>query len=250
MASELWPGNNWCPDLSEIQNLLADSSVDSCELLPSGSNYVFLVRLDAGEAGRGLGVYKPRRGEAPLWDYPGGNLYRREAATYLMCRTLGWNFVPPTVIRDGPHGIGTVQLFIEHDPRQTFFSLRDSRVVDMQRMALFDTVVNNGDRKGGHCLLGLDGRIWGIDHGLTFHSENKLRTVIWDFAGQQVPRHLLADLETLRRQLADGAALASQLCALISDSELTALRRRLDRVLADKRYPTQGFRRSIPWPPV
>jgi len=250
MATETWPGQNWCPDLPDVLDLLATAEIQSCELVPSGSNYVFAVRLDAGGGRRGLGIYKPRRGEAPLWDYPGGDLYKREFATYVVSRALDWNFVPPTVIRDGPHGIGTVQLYIEHDPRQTFFSLRDSRVADLQRMAAFDAAVNNGDRKGGHCLLGVDGRIWGIDHGLTFHVENKLRTVIWDYAGDPVPERLLNDLATLLDRLERGAEPTSQLAEQISKQEMAAFKRRLTKLLEERRYPTAGYRRSVPWPPV
>ena len=250
MSNGSWPGSNWCPDLAEILTILRDAAIESAELVPSGSNYVFAVRLNAGEAGKGLGIYKPRRGEAPLWDYPNGDLYKREAAAYVVCEAVGWSFVPPTVIRDGPHGVGTVQLYIEHDPRQTFFSLRDQRSWDMQRMAAYDAAVNNGDRKGGHCLLGVDGRIWGIDHGLTFHSENKLRTVIWDYAGDPIPEPFLADLRRLAALLESGSDLREQLRELLTPQEIGAFRQRIERLLSGGRFPTAGYRRSVPWPPV
>ena len=130
-----------------------------------------------------------------MWDFPDGTLYRRERAAYLLATDLGWEFIPPTIIRDGPYGIGMVQLFIPNDVHANFFTLRDTYADDMRRMALFDAVSNNADRKGGHCLLGNDGRIWGIDHGLTFHESNKLRTVIWDYSEEQIPAALVADLE-------------------------------------------------------
>jgi uncharacterized repeat protein (TIGR03843 family) len=250
MAIETWTGQNWCPDDPSILGRLRSSKIERCDLLQSGSNYVFVVRLDSQDAGQGLGIYKPLKGEAPLWDYPDGNLYRREVAAYLVSRALGWGIVPPTVVRDGPHGIGSVQLFIEHDPQQTFFSLRDERMADMQRLAAFDAGINNGDRKGGHCLLGVDGRIWGIDHGLTFHSEVKLRTVIWDYAGDPVPEHLLEDIARLQPAIERGASLEAELRELITSSELVAFRRRLAGLLADRRFPTSGHRRPVPWPPV
>ena len=249
-ACEQWQGSNWCPDAPDILNRLTKASIESCEVLPTGSNYVFAVRLASADYGIGIGIYKPLRGEAPLWDYPEGNLFQREAATYVVCRALDWNFVPPTVIREGPHGVGTVQLYIEHDPRDTFFSLREARKDDLQRMAVFDVIVNNGDRKGGHCLLGLDGRIWGIDHGLTFHTENKLRTVIWDFAGEAMPDRLVEGLRRLVGQLERGCALIDELGPLLSRGELAAFRRRVAAVIAQPIYPTAGYRRSVPWPPV
>jgi uncharacterized repeat protein (TIGR03843 family) len=142
------------------------------------------------------------------------------------------------------------QLYIEHDPRQTFFSLRDDRGDDLRRIAAFDVVVNNGDRKGGHCLLGLDGRIWGIDHGLTFHVETKLRTVIWDYAGESIPETTLADLRRLQRCLESGGEPFEELRRLISRQEFGALRSRLDGLIRDGCLPRSGYRRPVPWPPV
>jgi uncharacterized repeat protein (TIGR03843 family) len=249
MPADEWPGKNWCPDRPDVLQLLEQAEIQASELLPSGSNYVFVLRLQSPEAGQGLAVYKPLRGEAPLWDYPSG-LYKREVATYVLSAALGWGIVPPTVLREGPHGIGSTQLFIEHNPRITFFDLRSKRADDMQRMAAFDAVVNNGDRKGGHCLLGIDGRIWGIDHGLTFHSETKLRTVIWDYAGDPIPDHLLDDLRELRGCLDGASELVVSLRQLIARDEIGALRQRLETVLRERRYPTAGYRRSTPWPPV
>ncbi|HLZ70822.1 MAG TPA: SCO1664 family protein [Dehalococcoidia bacterium] len=243
-------GKNWCPDRPDILEILREAEIQGFDLIPSGSNYAFVLQLDAGEAGKGLAVYKPKRGEAPLWDYPGGSLYKREAAAYVLSELLGWQLVPPTIVRDGPHGVGSAQLFIEHNPRVTFFNLRESRQFELQRMALFDVVANNGDRKGGHCLLGVDGRVWGIDHGLTFHHELKLRTVIWDYAGEPAPPALLRDLEALRALLERDHATAAQLRELLSRQELSALRQRLERLLRDRRFPESGYRRPVPWPPV
>lgn len=245
-----WPGKNWCPDDPAILELLERGEVESCELVPSGSNYVFAVRLQTSTSATGLAIYKPERGEAPLWDYPSGTLYKREFVTYLVSEALGWRFVPPTVVRSGPHGIGTVQLFIDHDPQQTFFNLRDARGDDLKRIAVFDVLVNNGDRKGGHCLLGVDGRIWGIDHGLTFHTEYKLRTVIWDYAGESVPDYLLDDLRKLGRCLERNSALGERLQELLSRAEISALHLRVQRLISEACLPTIGYRRPVPWPLV
>ncbi len=249
MSGDSWPGRNWCPDRADIPQLLEQGEITSCDLVQAGSNYVFVIRLNSETAGEGLGIYKPQRGEAPLWDYPSG-LYKREMAAYVVCRALGWQIVPPMIMRDGPHGAGTVQLFIEHNPRITFFDLRDERVAELQRMAVFDVIVNNGDRKGGHCLLGIDGRIWGIDHGLTFHTENKLRTVIWDFAGDPIGDSLLPDLRRFKQCLESDDALLTELRGLISRQEIGALRQRVERLLKDPRFPQTGYRRPVPWPPV
>jgi hypothetical protein len=250
MPSDPWPGRNWSPDRPDILTLLRESPIEAVELLPSGSNYVFAVRLDGGAVGAGIGIYKPRKGEAPLWDYPSGTLYRREAAAYLVSEMLGWRIVPPTVVREGPHGIGTVQLFIEHDPRANFFTFRDELIEPLQRMAAFDVLVNNGDRKGGHCLLGIDGRLWGIDHGLTFHVHDKLRTVIWDYAGEPLPDAIVADLERFRLCLERGEEVLARLGKLIARDEISALQKRLEKLLKERRYPQPGFRRAVPWPPV
>jgi uncharacterized repeat protein (TIGR03843 family) len=243
--------SNWDPQAAGILEILARAEITDCKLLPSGSNYVFLVGLGDAEVGEGLGVYKPERGEAPLWDFPDGSLYRRERAAYLLACDLGWNFIPPTVIRDGPHGIGTVQLFIPHDPRENYFTLRDSCQPALRQMALFDVVANNADRKGGHCLRDAGGRIWGIDHGLTFHASNKLRTVIWDFADDPIPADLLADLGALAGRLENPhASIRAELGALLHRSEIEALCARVDEVLRRPVFPRPGARRAVPWPPV
>lgn len=250
MASEPWGGHNWSPDRPDILHLLTDSTVEAIELLPTGSNYVFAAQLDGGEDGTGIGIYKPCKGEQPLWDYPSGTLHKREVAAYVVSDLLGWGIVPPTVVRDGPHGAGSMQLYMEHDQQLNYFSFRDERVDHLQRLAAFDTIVNNGDRKAGHCLLGIDGRVWGIDHGLTFHDEAKLRTVIWDYAGGPVPEPLLEDLARLRVCLDHDAASLDHLRALLSRAEIGALRQRLEKLLKQRRYPEPGHRRAVPWPPV
>ena len=169
------------------------------------SNATFLVNasLDDIEV---PAVYKPQRGERPLWDFPEGTLCNREVAAYELSEALGWSIVPETVLRDGPYGVGMVQRFIDHDPDDHYFTLLEAHPDDFQRFAAFDVLANNADRKGGHCLQAKrDGHIWGIDHGLTFHVVDKLRTVIWDFAGEPVPEGIVSTLECILTEL-DGAA--------------------------------------------
>jgi len=159
--------------------------------------------------------------------------------------------VPPTVLREeGPHGVGSMQLFIPNEASVNYFTLRTTRLAELQRFAVFDVVTNNADRKGGHCLLGHDGRLWGIDHGLTFNSYWKLRTVIWDFQGEPVPPGLLADVAALAAEVAGGRGVAPQLAELIDAEEMNALRVRLDRLLEHAKFPEPHSRRSVPWPPV
>jgi hypothetical protein len=213
-----------------------------------GSNGTFLVTLDGEDAGQSHAIYKPRRGESPLWDFPRGTLYRREVATYLVSEGLGWSLVPPTVVRDGPYGVGSVQLFIEHNPDDYFASpvRRDREAA--ARIALLDVVLNNADRKTEHCLRGLDGQTWAIDHGLTFHTDPKLRTVIWEFAGQPIPGELIDDLELLCRSMDPCDTLRTHLNRLVTDAEIDAMLQRLRRLLRTAVYPDPGqHRRAMPW---
>jgi hypothetical protein len=240
---------NWDPRRPDIIELLEQADFGEVRLLPSGSNYVFAVVLHAGGAGEGVAVYKPCQGENPLWDFPQG-LHRREQASYLVAEALGWRFIPPTVVRDGPHGEGMLQLFIEHDIRQHFFTLRDACADEFKKFFAFDFIVNNADRKGGHCLRGLDGQIWGIDHGLTFHIADKLRTVMWDWAGEPVPKRLLRDVRAFEERLEPGGELASQLAELIEPREVQRTRERTAALLETRRFPVPGAYRSVPWPLV
>ena len=231
--------------------LLKNGEVTSHQLIPRGSNYTFLVTLRDGRGAEHLAVYKPRRGEAPLWDFLDGTLYLREYATYVVAEALSWHFVPLTIIRDGPYGIGSMQLFMDHHPRENYFTLSGRYIPELQRICLFDLLSNNADRKGGHCLLGTDGRIWGIDHGLTFNAAPKLRTVIWDFAGEPVASKLLADMEGLLGRLESQDGLATELQEMLLPTELEALKVRLSAILQDPCFPSPYFigRRTMPWPP-
>jgi uncharacterized repeat protein (TIGR03843 family) len=222
-------------------------------LMPWSSNYTFLVKLTCPPQPETLAIYKPGQGERPLWDFPGGMLCYREFVSYLVSQALGWPNIPPTVLRYGPHGVGSVQLFIEAEYEAHYFNMRHISALaeTFRQVALFDYVVNNADRKGGHCLKGRDGRLWAIDHGLTFHTDFKLRTVIWEFCDEAIPRPLIGDLERLRRHLqAEPSPLAQILGQFISPRELQAFKRRLERLIAAGRLPELHPGRNVPYPPV
>ena len=231
-----------------FQDLLAHGQMRECWLAPVGSNYTFYSILSSGADRQCLVVYKPRRGEAPLWDFPDGTLYLREYAAYILSEALGWGFVPPTVVRRGIHGIGSVQLYIESDPRGNYFTLRDRYRDEMLRVCTFDIIANNADRKASHCLLGIDGHIWAIDHGITFHSQPKLRTVIWDFAGDPVPQWILKDLGRLLERFEEPGGLRERLVSVLRREEVEALRRRVETLLHHPVFPLPGLRRAVPWP--
>jgi hypothetical protein len=217
-------------------------------LLGGASNGTFLAELVGGEAREPV-VYKPIRGEAPLWDFPEGTLAGREVAAYRLSRALGWPRVPPTVMRDGPLGPGAVQRFVRADPREHFFTLREERLDEFRPVALFDAVANNADRKGGHCLLGEDGEVWVIDHGLCFHVEPKLRTVIWEFAGEPIPDALAEDLRRVATELRAGPV-GADLGRLLAPEEVAMTAARAEQLASLGRFPEPGPGRVVPWPPV
>ncbi|MGH9188907.1 MAG: SCO1664 family protein [Acidimicrobiales bacterium] len=235
------PERSQAPDPLE---LLRTGEIEVKGRLPWSSNGTFLVEV--GTAGASCpAVYKPGRGERPLWDYP-PDLYRREVAVYLVSEALGWGLVPETVLRDGPFGPGSVQRFVAADVDQHYFTLleRPEHHEALKAVCLLDLVVNNGDRKSGHCLLGVDGRIWAIDHGLALHTEPKLRTVIWDFGGGEVPPDLRAAVARL------ATSPPAKLEALLTTEELAALTTRSEAVAAATTFPTVRSARAFPWPLV
>jgi hypothetical protein len=238
------------PDARAALSLLRRGKIDPRGLMPDCSNYTYLAEVCAGEE-RTLAVYKPVGGEVPLGDFPTGTLGMREVAAYLLDRALGWQIVPPTVYRtDGPLGPGSLQLFIHADPRQHYFTLMPLRADDFRVMAAFDCIVNNADRKSGHCLLDRQGHVWGVDNGLTFHPLPKLRTVIWEFAQEEVPRRLRDDASRLVRELARPRGWVKQLAGLISPAEVKALAARARRLSSEGLYPEPGSRWAYPWPLV
>jgi hypothetical protein len=230
----------------EALRLLTEGELKLHGLLPRASNYTFLgeVALDGTSA---LVVYKPRDGEAPLWDFPEGTLCLREVAAYVVSEAIGWGIVPMTVLRDGPHGIGAVQIFVEHDPALHYLSLGPSSPYadEFRRIAAFDVVTNNADRKSGHCLISREGGpVFVVDHGVSFHEETKLRTVIWDFAGEPVPDKLASDIRSFAGSLPDS------LGELLSAEEIDAMRARIDALLDEGVFPHPKSRSAYPWPPV
>ena len=180
--------------LADILHLLEKADINIEGLVPWGSNYTFLVSI-CRETVAAQGIYKPRRGERPLWDFPAGTLCHRERAAFLVSQTIGWDIVPPTVLRQGPQGYGSLQYFIDHDPDQHYFTLKGQFEEQTQKIVLFDILINNADRKGGHVILDRQNQLWAIDHGICFHVDHKLRTVIWDFAGTLIPSKLLQDMQ-------------------------------------------------------
>ena len=220
-----------------------------------GSNYTFLVQIE--HEGQTLaGVYKPTRGERPLWDFPVATLAKREVAAFIVSEALGWELVPPTVYRKkAPIGAGSVQLFIEHDPEYHYFNFSDEDLQRLRPTALFDLLINNADRKGSHILIDPDRHIWLIDHGVCFHVEEKLRTVIWDFSGEPLPEDLCADLNRFIKLLEpEGDApsrLATELRPYLNKEEIKMLSVRAKNLVALNRFPPSNpYRRPYPWPQI
>ena len=226
--------------------LLTEGRVELLGRIMSGSNATFLAELSCGDDSA-WAVYKPVAGERPLADFDAG-LHRRERAAYLLSEALGWGIVPPTVVRaDAPLGVGSLQWFIEGDLGEHYFTLyEDSPETHgaLARIALFDYVANNSDRKSGHVLRGADGHIWGIDHGLCFSAAFKLRTVIWDFAGDPIPEALLDDISPL------ATTVPADLAELLNDAEVAALQRRVQRMLQERVLPVDRTGMRYPWPLV
>ena len=180
---------------------------------------------------------------------PAPQFCAREVAAYVVSRALGWPNVPATVLRDGPYGVGSVQRFVPHDPEEHYFTLAERFPEEFRRVAAFDMVVNNADRKSGHCLLGEDGRIFLVDHGVCFSDEPKLRTVIWDFIGDPVEEGTRTDVRRLAGEIR-GGQVRDELANLLAPAELAALAERADTVASAVRFPEPGPDRPFPWPPI
>ncbi|CAG0928883.1 hypothetical protein TFLX_01123 [Thermoflexales bacterium] len=239
--------------LDRALDLLTRGDLQPQGLLPWGSNYTFLVNVTLGEL-QTAAIYKPREGERPLWDFPDGTLCQREVAAFVVSQALDWFIVPPTVLRDGPHGIGMVQFYINCNPEEHFFTLQEeTRFHDQfKQIALFDLLINNADRKSGHCLRDEQDHIWAIDHGVSFAVEPKLRTVIWEFGGQPIPVRWVETLKEFRTRFSqrDDPAIRA-LSQLLDKRELAALKRRTDQIIQMGCFPKpQPGYRQIPWPPV
>ena len=232
----------------EISEFLLRGEIANPRLIPTGSNDVFLVTVSNGTNSR-RAVYKPRAGERPLWDFPSGTLYKREYAAYLVATALGWDIVPVTVIREGPRGVGSLQMFVDVDPQSNYFTMREECLEELELVALFDCLSNNADRKASHCFKSRDGRLWCIDHGLTFHADPKLRTVIWDFAEKPISAELLKPLSALLEILSSPSGIVRALSPALAPEEMEALRLRLDNLLTSGHFPAYDpYRRNVPWP--
>lgn len=264
----------------ELLTLLTEGTLTVVGQVGGASNAVLhcTVAYDGEER---TCAYKPVAGEQPLWDFPDGTLAQREVAAYEISRATGWDLVPPTVLRDGPYGQGMVQLWIDgpedgedapellalvegEEPGDGwkavgFADVGEGRTallvhaddLRLRRLAVLDAVINNGDRKGGHLLPAPGGRLFGIDHGVTFNADDKLRTLLWGWAGEPLTEEALAVLGRLAAELAPGAGLATRMAELITPAELEALRERVDGLLKSAVHPKpSGQWPPIPWPPV
>jgi uncharacterized repeat protein (TIGR03843 family) len=235
-------------DTEKLEQTLQNGKLELKGQFMPGSNYTFLV--DVHSQGQTLpAVYKPSRGEQPLWDFPDQTLAGREVAAYLVSQALGWCFVPLTVLReDGPYGPGSIQQYIEYDPNYHYFNFSDEDKSRLEPVMLFDLLCNNADRKGSHVIIEEGTRkLWLIDHGLCFHEDDKLRTVIWDYAGQPIPQDLILPLTYLR---ADKNLLAG-LQTYLSRGEISALLARAKALVSARIFPhPPENRRAYPYPPV
>ena len=235
----------------EVLEILSHGKLELKGQFVLGSNYSFLAAVD--HKGRKLkGVYKPQKGEMPLYDFPADSLAAREVATYVLSEALGWDFVPPTVIRKrAPFGAGSLQEFIPHNPEDTYFSFDEAARDSLRPVALFDLIINNADRKGSHVLRDRKGNFKLIDHGLCFHTDPKLRTVIWDFSGQTIPEALISDARRLLDRLVESDPLYSDLSELLRLEEILALIRRVRDLIETPAFPfPDPERRPFPWPLV
>ena len=262
--------NPWTPHDDEIETIMLNSEFKNLRQFTRASNYVFLATLAHPQLQEGLVVYKPAQGEQPLWDFP-PNLYQREVAAYQLSKLLDWNIIPPTVIQpEAPHGIGSLQLFINHDPSEHYFYLqetlglsgeinyeksssvkRNSPLVKLDysflKIAILDIIINNADRKAGHILRDQHDNIWGIDNGLSFHSERKLRTVIWDYSGLEIPPDWSTELEKAYTFIA-GSSSDRQVFSMLSESEIAAMLTRIENLIKAGTLPEMFYERCVPWP--
>ena len=226
-------------------HVLTCGEIDIEGRMPWSSNATFLVNVSC-EGVVARGIYKPMRGERPLWDFEPG-LHRREVAAYRLSEALGLDLVPPTVLRDGPYGEGSVQWFVDVDHRQHYFTIHEERpdLHDrLRNVAVFDLLANNTDRKSGHVLIDSDDHIWGIDHGLCFSADFKLRTVVWEFGGEPIGAALLDAIQPIAR------AVPLDIATLLADDEVAALQERARWVAANPVFPVDQSGRRYPWPIV
>jgi hypothetical protein len=237
------------PAATNLMDSLTHGEIEIKGQFMLGSNYTFLVSVHY-EGQETSAVYKPQQGEQPLWDFPPASLAAREVAAYLVSEALGFCFVPLTILRDGPLGPGSLQQFIDYNPNYHYFSFKPADRLRLRPVVLFDLLINNADRKGSHILVEKrTHKLYLIDHGLCFHTEDKLRTVLWDFAGEPFPAELIAALGTLRRRLSED--LSTRLSPYLLPEEIAALDNRARNLFSDCRFPNPPEdRRAYPYPPL
>lgn len=230
-------------DRANALALLTHAQITAAELVPWGSNHTFAVALEY-DGQQHLGIYKPIAGERPLHDFPYGTLHNREMVSWLVSDTLGWDIVPPTVLRDGPYGEGSMQIFVPHtEERDDAEEYWGADSIENERFVLFDHIINNADRKLTHCLVSDAGRPFGIDHGLTFHTEPKLRTVMWQFVDEPIREELKTDL----RNLLENSNAMARIERLLAPEEYAAFLVRVQTMLELERYPMLDPRFNIPY---
>jgi len=225
--------------------VLTTGDIDVEGRMPDSSNGTFLVTVTLGDVSL-RAIYKPLRGERPLWDFPSG-LYKREIAAHRLSEAMGFGLVPLTIERDGPAGVGSLQQFVEADFREHYFTLFESRSHlhdHFRRLAAFDIVANNTDRKSGHCLIDTDERVWAIDNGLCFSADFKLRTVIWEFGGEPLPTEILDAVRRVASSPPVGVT------ALLDDDEAMAMVERAEMLAEGGMFPIDPTGRRYPWPIV
>ena len=228
-----------------LLDILRHGDIDVEGRMPDSSNGTFLVTI-THEDRTCRAIYKPLRGERPLWDFPAG-LYKREIAAYRLSEAMGFDLVPLTIERDGPAGVGSLQLFVEADFREHYFTLFEGRPhlhEQFRRLAAFDIVANNTDRKSGHCLVDGDDHVWAIDNGLCFSADFKLRTVIWEFGGEPLPDDVLDAV----RRIATTPPI--EVAALLDDEEVAAMIERAEMLAEGGMFPIDATGRRYPWPIV
>lgn len=236
------PSNEWTPS-ARVVEALTSGDIEVLGRIPWSSNYTFLVSVQHSDTEL-KAIYKPEEGEQPLGDFPPG-LFRREVAAFELASALGWPNIPETVERDGPFGAGSLQRFVEADFEQNYFTIfeqSEEHHEEFFKIAVFDLITNNTDRKAGHCLLSEDGSIWAIDHGLCFSAVPKLRTVIWEFEGQRLPNALLADVTRIAHEIPE------RVSSLLTPNDMKALQRRLLALVDDPVLPSLVSQRQYPWP--
>lgn len=232
-------------DVEQQLNILSNGEISVVMRMPYSSNATYLVSLTLGKNSL-QAIYKPMRGERPLWDFEPG-LHRREVAAYRLSEAMGLRCVPPTILREGPSGEGSIQLLIESDPDEHYFTIFEQRLDlhdQFRAMCVFDILSNNTDRKSGHVLVDKDSHVWGIDHGLCFSADFKLRTVIWEFGGEQIATNLLEKIQPLANKV------PLEVATLLNEQEVVAISDRAEWLLKGAHFPVDPSGRHYPWPLV